>query len=93
MQSLIPHLVVWAVLATVVILLAVYRRRVDLKADDMLHVAAGEEGQASDQVVVSRKLEKIDLWGKILTVVVVVYGLALAGWYIWSQFTDSSIKM
>ena len=93
MQSLIPHLVIWAVLATVVILLAIYRRRVDLKADDMLHVAAGEEREASAQVVVSKKLVKIDLWGKILTVIVVVYGLALAGWYIYSQFADSSIKM
>ena len=93
MESLIPHLVIWAVLATVVILLAIYRRRVDMKADDMLHVAAGEEKEASAQVVVSQKLVKIDRWGKILTVIVFLYGFGLVVWYLYSMFADSTVKM
>jgi hypothetical protein len=92
MTNLIVHLVIWAVLATVLVFLALYRRRVFMKSDETLHVLDAEAPMVSSQAEVGKRLEKIDLWGKILTVVVVLYALAIAGLYLYSTFTDTSIK-
>jgi hypothetical protein len=82
---------IFALLATAVIVLALYRRRVDQAADDMLHIPDSESQLITNQVVVSKKLQAIDRWGKILTVVAVVYLLAIGAMYLVSIFTDTSI--
>jgi hypothetical protein len=64
-----------------------------MKSDEVLHVLDAEAPLVSNQEVVAKKLEKIDLWGKILTVLVVLYGLGIAGMYLYSMFTDTSVKM
>jgi hypothetical protein len=89
--KLFPHLIIWAVLATVTIILAVYRRRVDQKADDMLHVLDSETQITANQVVVAKKIQGIDRWGKVLTVVVALYLLGIVGYYLFSLFTDTTI--
>ncbi len=93
MANLIPHLVIWAVVTTVVIFLAIYRRKVDLKADDMLHVLDEEVKLGDQQVAIAKKIEHIDRWGKILTVIAALYGVGIAGWYIYTLFMDTSVKM
>lgn len=93
MSYLIPFIVTWAVLATIVACLAVYRRRIRTKSDELLHVLDAEASLVSTQEVVAKKLNKVDLWGKTLTVLVVLYGLAIVGIYFYRLFTDTSIRM
>ncbi len=93
MSNLLIHLVAWAVLATIVICIAVYRRRIYMKSDEVLHLVDAEAPLVTGQANIGKKLEKIDLWGKILTVVVILYALSIAGYYLYSSFTDTTIKM
>lgn len=89
-MSLVPFVIVWAVLAAVVIALLIYRGVVAGHEDDMLHVEDTTGTLASQQEQVAKKLEVIDRWGKILTVLVVLYGLGLAAAYVYNAWTDTS---
>ncbi len=93
MAKLIPHIFIWAVLATVVIFLALYRRRLNHKVDELLHVLDAEAPLIGTQAEVAKKIDKVDLWGKTLTVLATLYGLALVGYYIYTVFADTSVKM
>jgi hypothetical protein len=77
--SFAPFGVLWVLLAGVVLALIAYRKVVSLQEDETLHL--GNPAEASHQVVVARKLDWIDKWGKLLTVVAVVYGVLLAAAY------------
>lgn len=89
-MSLLPFVILWAVLAAVVIVLVIYRSTVAGHEDDMLHVEDTTGAIASQQEILARKLEVIDRWGKILTVLVVLYGLGLAAAYVYNAWTESS---
>ena len=80
-MNLLPLLVSWAVLATVVLALAIYRGVVARKEDDFIHVGAQPVTQ---QQAVSKKLDSIDHWGKILTVVAVVFALVILGLFLYN---------
>ncbi len=71
MTDLIPHVLIWAVLATVVVFLAVCRRRMRLSAGD-----SNEDAQPP--------VGRLDRWGRLLTTIAVVYGLAIAGAYVYT---------
>ena len=81
--NLIPYLAIWSVFALAVIVLLVMRKVVANKEDDQLHVL---EGTTTNQLTVAHKLDVIDKWGKILTVIAVVFGLAIAAMYVVSTF-------
>jgi hypothetical protein len=90
--SLLPFLYPWIALALAVIGLLVWRRAVASHEDDNLHVLDG--GVAADQIVVAHKLDQIDKWGKILTVIALVYGIILAAAYVyqaWIQTAQSGV--
>ena len=78
----------WATLAAVVIALAIYRRVVASHEDDFLHVNEREAALVAEQEVVARKLDWIDRWGQVLTVITLVYGLALAGGYLYVSWIE-----
>jgi len=80
--NLLPFAVVWMALALVVIVMIAYRAWVARDEDDTLHIADSEMGMVSQQVNVAHKLEVVDRWGKALTVVALVYGLAVAAIYV-----------
>jgi hypothetical protein len=86
--NLLPYFVIWAVLAVVVLVLIVMRKSVASAEDDSLHVL--HAGAVSQQINVNHKLEVIDKWGKILTAVAVVFGLALAGLYMYQSWIQMS---
>jgi len=56
--------------------------------DDTLHVLQG--GPIGEQVAVANKLEQIDKWGKILTVIAVVFGLLVGAAYVYQVWVQSS---
>lgn len=93
MSNLTPYAIVWGVLALIVIFLAFWRRHVASQEDDTLHVT-GPETVLSQQMTVARKLELIDRWGKVLTVILAITGLILAvlyGMYIWEATSRAGL--
>ena len=81
----LPSIIVWSVVALAVIFLFIKRKMVASKEDDTLHVL---HGTLSEQSAVANKLEVIDKWGKILTVVAVVLGLLLAAIYVFESISN-----
>jgi TRAP-type C4-dicarboxylate transport system permease small subunit len=89
-MNLLPYAIAWGVLAIVVIVLAIMRRQIAEKEDDTLHLSTAEESLVQEQKMIAAKLDKIDKWGKSLTVVLVITGVALAGLYGWQIWEASS---
>ncbi len=86
-MNILPLLIVWVVLALVVLSLFIWRQSVASHEDDSLHVMHGELTQ---QTSLSQKLDAIDKWGKLLTVIAVVFGLLIAAGYVYGQFVGRS---
>lgn len=80
MTNLIPYAIAWAALALIVMVLALMRKQIASHGDDSLHLSGGA-AVVTDQVNLSKKLDAIDKWGKALTILLVVVGLALAVLY------------
>ena len=85
--TLIPMLAIEAVLATMVIVLFVWRQSVARKEDDTLHVL---HGTISEQTTVASKLEKLDKWGKLATLVAVIFGVIVGAFYVYTYWMTSS---
>lgn len=83
MSAFTVIVVAWSLLALVVLGLAIYRFMVARQEDDFLHVREDEVELIAAQGAIARKLETIDRWGKLLTVVALIWGLALGGYYIY----------
>ncbi len=82
--------VLWLALALCVAAVALYRKMLASQEDDIVHVTSGENKVISKQLQVAQKLEKIDYFGKTLTIVLVVYGVALGGWFIYQGWMQST---
>jgi hypothetical protein len=74
--------------AAAVIVLIAWRKVVSRGEDETLHVM--DTGAVSHQVDVAHKLDAIDKWGKTLTVITVVYGLALGAFYMYQSWVQMS---
>lgn len=85
-----PYVVVWAALALVVLALAAWRQVIDLHEDDSIHLHDSETGLVTQQMTLAKKVSTIDRLGKALTLVTILYGLALAGWVVYQQWLESS---
>lgn len=88
-MHLLPYVIAWGVLAVIVVLLALYRRTIASHEDDSLHVSDPGGAVVAQQALLARRLERIDRWGKILTVIALVAGLALAGAYLYHGWVES----
>ena len=78
--NLMPYAVFWGVLAIVVVFLIIYRKQIASHEDDSIHL---EGSVPTEQVALAHRLASIDKWGKTLTIVVAVYGVALAAIYLY----------
>ena len=83
-----PFFVLWICLSTLVVALIVWRKMVASHEDDTLHVLQG--APVAQQAAVAHKLEQIDRWGKILTVIAVVFGLLVAAAYVYQTWVQST---
>jgi hypothetical protein len=81
-MNMMPFVYGWVVLVVVVLSLAIGRYRVARHDDQMLHLTDKEGALLTQQAVVERKLRRIDFWGQWLTVIAVLYGLALLEIYL-----------
>lgn len=85
-MNLTPYVILWAVLGVATLALAIYRKLVMLhQEDELVHLGAGEEKMIPQQVALAHKMDTVDKWGKTLTVLTVVYGLAMAAVYLYGQ--------
>jgi hypothetical protein len=91
--NLLPYLIVWIVLAVTVIALLLYHMLVGHQEDETMKFGIDVQESvavAQHQAVLEHKLAITDKWGKILTVITVVYGLALAALYIYQTWEQGS---
>ena len=85
--------IVWLALTLLLIGLALYRKfEARFHEDDLLHLAEGEAKLIPNQVATARLLDKIDGWGKTLTVVDAVFGLTLLAVFLYNAWQES-LKM
>ncbi len=90
-MNLVPYGIVWVVLLAVVLLLAFRRSFLAREEDDMLHVGdAAAAAATARQVAVGKKLTALERLLKILTVLLVLYGVALAGLFIYNAWMAST---
>jgi len=82
-MTLTPFVIGWVLLAIVVIGLAIFRSIAGLHEDDNVHLALSEQGMIPKQIAFFNTMERIDRWGKSLTVITVAFGLVLASIYIY----------
>ena len=92
-MNMIPYIAVWAVLAVIVIGLAIYRRMLAATEDDTLHVSDGDAQLIPEQTAHLQRIEQIDRWGKPLTVLLVVVGLALLGFYFYGVWESGATQV
>jgi hypothetical protein len=85
--NLVPLIVLWSLLAISVIVMVVWRKMVASGEDDTLHVL---QGSVAQQVTVANKLEMIDKWGKILTIVTVVSGVIIGALWVYQSYVTAS---
>lgn len=83
-----PYAVIWGLLALVVLLMAGYRKMISVKEDETLHL--GNPTESTHQIEIAHKLEVVDKWGKLLTVIAAVYGLLLAIAYTYQTWVQAS---
>jgi hypothetical protein len=89
-MNITPYIILWSLLALVVLGLALYRKLITMHhEDDFVHLAAGEQQLIPQQIALSAKLDKVDRWGKTLTVATLIAGLAIASAYVWSAWVSS----
>jgi hypothetical protein len=84
--NLTPAVVIWMVLAIATLVLALYRKLISASEEDLIHLGPGQESQIPEQVALATKLKAVDYWGKILTVITVMAGMAMAAVYLYQQF-------
>ena len=89
-ENIIPITLPWVVLLLIVIGLAFYKKSLDSHADEHLHFNAEEEGEVKAQVAEAKRADTVERWGKILTTVVFLYGLAIVGMIAYHQWQVNS---
>ena len=87
MQSTLTiHSLIWLVMAAVVVSLALYRKFVSRAEADFIHLEESGSQEIPRQEALAHRLEAIDRWGKILTIVLILYSAAIAcvfGYFAW----------
>ena len=85
-----PWMILWAALALAVLVMAGYRKIVSVREDETLQLVNPSESVR--QVAISHKLERIDKWGKLLTVVAAIYGLLLVLGYTYQTWVQATYR-
>ncbi len=81
--------ITWFVLTLFVVGLAIARKIAARNEDDLVHLAAGADNAISQQVVVAKKLEWFDHWGKTLTIADGLFALVLVSIMLYTAWQNS----
>jgi hypothetical protein len=82
----------WGVLGVIVLVLAAYKTKLGRQEDDHIHFSEREAALVASQAQVAHRLELVEKWGKTLTVVLVLYGIALGAYYLYTLFQLQSTR-
>ena len=66
--NIMPWMILWALVTTAVVVLALWRSMLGLHDLGGIHIGAGEEKDAEVEEQLTRKIARIERWGKTLTV-------------------------
>lgn len=90
--ELMPWLILWAAITTVVLLLALWRVMVVKREGEAggLHVAAGDVALAQRETQIARSLTRIDFWGKTLTVLSAILILAIGSIWLYNGWLEAN---
>jgi hypothetical protein len=76
----------WGILGVTVLSLAAYRSQLGRREDDRIHFTDREAALVNQQNQFAHRIDIIEKWGKTLTVLLVLYGIALGGYYVYTLF-------
>jgi hypothetical protein len=80
--------ILWIVLAAALAILMAYRKVVEGSTDELVHMSDMSGTAIAKQQSTASKLEQLDRIVKILAIVVVLYGVGLAGAYVYEAFVN-----
>ena len=83
-------MILWAALALAVLVMAGYRKIASVREDETLHLVNPSE--SARQLAIFHKLERIDKWGRLLTVVAAIYGLLLVLGYTYQTWVQATYR-
>ena len=78
----------WTVLLAGYIIVFIYRKQLERNEDDTLHVLA-DNRVLSNQQAIAHKMDVLERWSKILGVSVILYGIVVAGMYLYSVWQSN----
>jgi hypothetical protein len=81
LNNLVPLVSVWVLLALIVISMALYRHRLVRHVDATLDLLE-DSRVAGQQTREAKRADAVERWGKVLTVLVLLYGLVIAASYL-----------
>jgi len=81
--------VIWVVIAIVIGALALYRKYISREEVDVIHLRDSEATVVTEQSTLASRLAMIDHWGKTLTIVLIVFGVIIAGWWLVIAWKES----
>jgi hypothetical protein len=82
---------IWAVLTAGLFTLIIYRRILASGEYDVLHIRESEFPLVPQQAAFARRVERVDFWGKLLTVVTICYGLVLCAVFLYQVWIRASV--
>jgi len=89
-MNLLPYISTWVILAVVVLVLGIYRIRLARHDDDTLDVIVSDPGVIAHQKEAVHRIKVIDIWGQSLTVLAILYGLAIAALYLYHVWQEGA---
>jgi len=78
-----PLMIIWFIIGLATAGLALYRKLLSMREEDLIHLAPGEEKLIPQQVDMAHKMDVIDVWGKSLTAATVALGLVVGAVYLY----------
>jgi hypothetical protein len=74
----------------VVLALALVRYIASLHEDDNIHIGSGQAALVTKQMAFFSRVEAVERWGKSLTIIALIGGLALAALYLNQVFQGNA---
>jgi hypothetical protein len=83
-------LVLWIVIAAALAIVYVYRKMVAGSADELVHLSDATDAVLTKQESTASRIQQLDRVVVILTIVFVVYGVALGGFQVYHALTSNA---
>ncbi len=85
-NTMFVSVLTWAVLTAGVVSLAVYRGVLARGECDVLHIRESEMPMVPQQAAFAKRLDRLDYWGKVLTIASVSFGVLLGALFLYQTW-------